>query len=215
MPADRIDLKTLKALCEKATPGPWFPIDRTTSGYGGPKGSPDTRTYAVEIRGDGCCRDGSPWREGLLRWSSRIVAVIQDWAQWTDHPANRDFICAARTALPALITEVEALRAELEDERDRSDGYQDLIEQIEAALGLEDQHSIGCGINPQEISALRADRERLDWLSTSDAMIAHSKDGDDCWLHWPYLDDADGKASCNGKPFSSARQAIDAARSAQ
>jgi hypothetical protein len=42
------------------------------------------------------------------------VCQIVDFCDWTDHPANRDLICAARNALPNLIAEIRELRADRE-----------------------------------------------------------------------------------------------------
>ena len=56
------------------------------------------------------------------------------------------------------------------------------------------------------------DTERLDWLTSSGAMVAFSKDGDDCWLHWPYdPDDEEGESFNQAGCFASVREAIDAA----
>lgn len=63
-----------------------------------------------------------------------------------------------------------------------------------------------------ELSQLRADMARLLWLAQSGALVAFSKDGDDCWLHWPHNpDDEEGDAvNQKGGPFDSIREAIDA-----
>jgi hypothetical protein len=98
-------LADLKRLSAAATPGPWCYAERKFSGLG--VGHDQERVYAVEILGDTRCRDGSKWHEGLKRWSSRVIAIIQDWTAWTDHPANRDLIILLRNHADYLIAAAE------------------------------------------------------------------------------------------------------------
>lgn len=58
----------------------------------------------------------------------------------------------------------------------------------------------------------RTDTERLEWLVCSGAHVAHSRDGDTCWLHWAYNpDDEEGEAVNQKGAFNTPREAIDAA----
>ena len=125
-----IDLEELKALCDKATPGPW------TSGN--PYGLAGIRP---DLFGEGrCsfCRDSEPlrtlvgningkrmpahlhrhegeWTEGITaldddRGYLNVVIETEEYGLMTDD--DREFIVAARTAVPELIAEVERLRGE-------------------------------------------------------------------------------------------------------
>lgn len=61
---------------------------------------------------------------------------------------------------------------------------------------------------------MRTDKERLLWLARSGAYMCFSKDGDDCWLRWPYgryPHDEFTKAENQKGVFSSINAAIDAA----
>jgi hypothetical protein len=91
----------LRKLEKAGTPGPWEHRECKAG----------DRVYATEIIGDVRAADCSPWTPtcGKRRWSSRIIAVIQDWAKWTDHPANRDLICASRNLLLPLLDAGDAL----------------------------------------------------------------------------------------------------------
>lgn len=60
-------------------------------------------------------------------------------------------------------------------------------------------------------SRTRSDTERLDWLTTHDAYIAHARDGDCCWLAWPAGRDGDSDHENQKGNYSSPRDAIDAA----
>lgn len=62
----------------------------------------------------------------------------------------------------------------------------------------------------------RTDTERLDWLTRSTAYVAHSLDGDCCWLIWPYgKDETEGEMKRQAGAFGSTREAIDAAMEAK
>jgi len=61
------------------------------------------------------------------------------------------------------------------------------------------------------VKVLGLDHQRLEWLTHSDALLAYSQDGDDCWLHWPY---EEGGVNQVGT-FDSPREAIDAALAAR
>jgi hypothetical protein len=79
-----MDLEAIKARAEAATPGPWF-VDR-----GGEINDP---YYSIP----GVCRD---------RYGDNSLMV------GSDRP-TADFIAHARTDVPALVAEVEELRADL------------------------------------------------------------------------------------------------------
>lgn len=78
-----LDLAALRGLCEQATPGPW-------------------REGSVEKEAVFCehgCSFGPGIERNLLRLNKHFP-----------HEADAAFIAAARTALPALLDEVERLR---------------------------------------------------------------------------------------------------------
>lgn len=94
-----LDLPALEALCEAATPGPWYAMDdpapsRADHGY---------RVLARTTRTDG--RNVYGLREAMAIPGKGVV--------WNSD-ADAEFIAAARTALPALIAEVRGLRAQAE-----------------------------------------------------------------------------------------------------
>ena len=53
------------------------------------------------------------------------------------------------------------------------------------------------------------DTRRLNYMIESSAYVAHSRDGDDCWL---MIENDDGEHEHQGRMFNSARDAIDAQR---
>lgn len=60
-----------------------------------------------------------------------------------------------------------------------------------------------------------ADYQRLNnafvFLAQSGAQIAYSRDGDDCWLHWPYGEGEEGDSPRNqGGVYASPIEAIEA-----
>lgn len=59
------------------------------------------------------------------------------------------------------------------------------------------------------------DAQRLDWLNSSNAMMAHSRDGEVCWLVWPYGTEWDSEFGFvrQKNRYNSTREAIDAAMS--
>lgn len=58
------------------------------------------------------------------------------------------------------------------------------------------------------------DKKRLDWLITQPARIAHSNDGDCCWLHWSYDPVDEERRPYNQlMTYATPREAIDAAMS--
>ncbi|KPY92247.1 Unknown protein sequence [Pseudomonas tremae] len=82
-----LDLTHLKALEGAATPGPWL------------------RDYGNHVEYSACGDEGfEEWQE------AGPVMVGGDTPQSN---ADADFVAAARQAIPALITEIEALRAQL------------------------------------------------------------------------------------------------------
>jgi hypothetical protein len=100
------ELTRLKEICEKATPGPWFVAklpwdDRSTAIYGNRELSigPSNDPHGARLITD--CDVTMEWIEGEPDGS------IED-------RFNAAFIAEARTALPALIAEVERLREALE-----------------------------------------------------------------------------------------------------
>ena len=106
-------LDDLDKLEKAATPGPWFYVEQSHGGFGLKRD--ENRVYAVDICGDGRGPDCRPWFEGcgFKRWSSRVIAQIKDWAEWTDHPANRDLIIALRNAYPELRDTIRRQEEEL------------------------------------------------------------------------------------------------------
>lgn len=57
----------------------------------------------------------------------------------------------------------------------------------------------------------RTDTERLEWLATRDCMVAHSRDGDSCWLVWPHgREYEDNEMERQEGSYGSIREAIDA-----
>lgn len=68
---------------------------------------------------------------------------------------------------------------------------------------------------PKKKSKRPTDKQRLDWLVTSGACVAHSRDGDCCWLHWAFGDPSDFESeTCFQQgTYDSPREAIDAAMS--
>ncbi len=87
-----LDLKKLKELCEKATPGPW------------------------EIR----YRDIDDNHEQAKVWAENFGWLItRGDLPRSYHDPSMEFIAAARTALPQLIERVEELEAEVKIARER------------------------------------------------------------------------------------------------
>lgn len=80
----RLDLDAIKVRCEAATPGPWF-VDRG--------GEFDDPYYSIPA----VCRD---------KYGDNSLMVGSD-------KATAEFIAHARTDVPALVDEVERLRAGL------------------------------------------------------------------------------------------------------
>lgn len=80
------DIKRLRELCDKATPGPWHnngPFEKAFEDHG--------------------------WRAIA---GSKFVHVARKYQQpYPQCAVDADFIAAARTALPELLDEVERLRA--------------------------------------------------------------------------------------------------------
>jgi len=135
MAALRAALEAAKQRADAAIPGPWAYRENMHGGCG--INHDEKRVYAVEILGDCRCRDGSPWREGLQRWSSRVVAAIRDWVEWTDHPDTRDFIVASRTEHPAMADALLAILAAWNQPFyiDRRDGVNAALSQLARDLG--------------------------------------------------------------------------------
>ena len=98
-----IDLDVIKARCEAATPGPWY-VDRG--------GEFDDPYYSIPS----VCRD---------RYGDNSLMVGSD-------KATAEFIAHARTDVPALVAEVERLRAEVEG---LTDAYDSLKSDADALVG--------------------------------------------------------------------------------
>jgi hypothetical protein len=95
---EALDLGALKELCDKATPGSWvFSVTREDCGPGGDPNVPD-EYWTLEISNDD---------ESIL-YSTALEDPTSDAA----------FIAASRSAIPALIAEVERLSVLL-DQRDK------------------------------------------------------------------------------------------------
>jgi hypothetical protein len=85
-----------KRLCEAATEGPWHPLSEAI--------------HAIAIR----CNDDGYLSHGIYAKLIGGVDIVKGKPQIGISEEDRDFIAVARTALPALIAEVERLRAVLE-----------------------------------------------------------------------------------------------------
>lgn len=81
------ELNRLQALCDAATPGPWWVSDDGLNDVWNGE-----EEFAENLIAPGCVRHGEAPSERIR--------------------ADQDFIAAARTALPELIAEVRRLRAE-------------------------------------------------------------------------------------------------------
>jgi len=104
----------LRALCEAATPGPWYyaPNRYDEVGLRGITSAPGAAVYAPLRQ---AC--DPRWRDTLGGTSnasigSRQGADVVFVADWTYRPANAAFIAAARTALPEALDEIERLIGE-------------------------------------------------------------------------------------------------------
>lgn len=54
----------------------------------------------------------------------------------------------------------------------------------------------------------RTDKQRLDWLTQRCAYVAHSRDGEYCWIVYVYGIDEEGEES-RSQLYDSVREAID------
>jgi hypothetical protein len=97
-PGAAVDREELKRLCDEATAGPWFKGDRTHTVLG-----PSTNDVISDP--DIVC---------TTDYSDRPLS---------DDAANVRFIAAARTALPALLAELEAKEAEITRLRNDSENW--------------------------------------------------------------------------------------------
>jgi hypothetical protein len=116
----RAELIAARERSAKATPGPW---DATEYAHGAtPWNGNKERVYRVEIV--------SPQYTHGRRTHSRLIAQMVDYCDWTDHPANREFIIQSRADVPALCDSLESAMAELQRIWDgglRSDTMRDLL----------------------------------------------------------------------------------------
>ena len=85
-------LEQWRALADAATPGPWLP------------------SHNVDAPSDGNWEPDNPEREGRGEGPT-LVGTYRDVKAWAE--ADAAFIAAARDAVPALLAEVDRLRAEL------------------------------------------------------------------------------------------------------
>jgi len=95
------ELDRLEALCNAATPGPWFWDD----------GDPPSALLSLY---NGPDLPGFPMDEdkfGERSLENPAVLSLDEWGTDELTANDRTFIVAARTALPALIAEVRRLRA--------------------------------------------------------------------------------------------------------
>jgi hypothetical protein len=100
-----LDLAALRSLVERATPGPWE-IDDERSRYGEkyPNGDPIDDNDIHGIHGPG-----------------GVAIVKTDCGVYPPDRPDAEFIAASRTAVPALLDMVEALKAEAERLREERD----------------------------------------------------------------------------------------------
>lgn len=154
-----LDLDAIKALCDAATPGPW---ERYA-------GSPKTR-YIVAPNVEHIDVDEADW--GPEVGNVLAVGTLNDPRAW--RYADVEFIAQARTLVPALVTEVEALRAAV----DRAGA---LVDAAQLALSYHQE--------PHVVAAVMAAR---------DAYLAAvgAEDEEQGYEDWPairgYVDEEDG-----------------------
>lgn len=99
-----LDLPALKALCEKATPGPWvFGLNK----YDADKGDYCVVPKPFDYEGPGYSEN--PY---IIAPSGDNIVGCDEYYVFSC-PADIEFITTARTALPLLVEEVERLRAAL------------------------------------------------------------------------------------------------------
>jgi len=99
-----VDTQKLRELLEKATPGPWHVV--AMPGWGGISIGRRPQDEASKTAGDAPI--------------AKVVDRAPHWENCFPVEANAQLIAAARNALPALLAENEALRAEKErTERNR------------------------------------------------------------------------------------------------
>jgi hypothetical protein len=108
------ELKRLKELCEEATPGPWHCKGGLTEEEVGIPGGMWPELLGVD-------QDGQEYLLGSLDNSDRPQQ-------------DTDFIAEARTALPALIAEVEKLQGDIEVYRRNRIGLKNENARLRAAL---------------------------------------------------------------------------------
>lgn len=95
---DDAKLAEIRALCDAATPGPWF---MRTNRHADTSGKPWGWLDALP--------SGGPQRA--------IPGVRVDWTRGDESEANARFIAASRTAVPDLLALVETLRRERDEAR--------------------------------------------------------------------------------------------------
>jgi hypothetical protein len=145
-----LDLAALRSLVERATPGPWE-IDDERSRYGEkyPNGDPIDDNDIHGIHGPG-----------------GVAIVKTDCGVYPPDRPDAEFIAASRTAVPALLDMVEALKAEVERLRklfdDAGQGEHNVLALVEFYQGQELAAEA-------ERDALRARVERLE----AAALAAH------------------------------------------
>jgi hypothetical protein len=108
-PEQELDLRGLRELLEKATPGPWFASDRKTGAakidvFAEDGDSVQTASHVARCGGKPPERAMLSELDGIWE-SSRIAREGQ---------ANAALIVAAVNALPGLLNEISRLRIELE-----------------------------------------------------------------------------------------------------
>ena len=87
-------LERLNGLLAKTTPGPWDAID-----------------------------DDGPWRVRCMHYADEEPGICSDHGKtWPLIEEDAQFIAAARSAVPALVAEVEGLRGKLASIREGKDG---------------------------------------------------------------------------------------------
>ena len=139
-----IDIKRLRELCEKATPGPWR---ADTCGYG--DFTPDR---ACSIRQVSESAESGFW--GIVHDTS------YDDCCHMMRATDAAFIVEARNALPALLDELERLRA-------RDVEARELLDHAEEELGF-----------AKDETMTQAARRHAAWCRRRDAFLAPQPTGD-------------------------------------
>lgn len=136
-----------RRLADAATPGPWVWREKVFNDTPRLDGRPKRRKdelWLYCLLGAPLHEEAEAWRDAfdytsvmMMRWSDLRRSSI---ANATPNSADRDFIAAARTAMPALLAEAERLEERVKDEHHLADSWQrtaeaHLMSRAEAAGG--------------------------------------------------------------------------------